>query len=115
MPTRALFTLMLKVSERLVTLNEATSLLDTVLLSKVPNLIFRVFKLALIFKQSSSVIAEQFAPVSRSAYVGHVTPPADTSTGTVGRMAPAPPPTHAARSQLLFPDSAIAFSRCMRS
>ena len=97
-PIKALFTEMQKVSDRFDTVKLATSLWEIVLLSNVPNLIFKVLRGASIFKTTSSVIAEQLAPVSNSAYVGHLFPPADTSTGTVGRTVKRRP-AHAARSQ----------------
>ena len=57
------------------------------------------------------MIAEQLAPVSYRAYVGHFTPPDQTNTGTMGLVALCP--AYAAWSQIsesVFPSG---FSLCI--
>ena len=89
--TRAFLTSSSNVSDKLVTLNEVigrcwvdSSL--TVLSFILTNSIGELISLQVV-----SVIAEQFAPLSRRAYVGNLTPPAWTKMGTIGRVAPFPP------------------------
>ena len=75
----------------------------------VPNLIFVVSTGASICRVSASVMALQVAPESRSAYVGTVACPADTKTGTMGRMATVP--AHALASQLAADSSSLCSKR----
>ena len=72
---------------------------------KVPNFTDAVSTGAWICKVILSVIALHVAPESRSAYVGTVACPADTNTGTMGRMATVP--AHALASQLAAVHSSL--------
>ena len=99
-PTRAFSMLILNDSFRSHTSKFATSLFWVTFRSKVPRFIFRFFTGALIFSIRGLLMALQFAPVSSKAYVGHFSSPADTKTGTVGRIAPWP--AYAAASQHLL-------------
>ena len=104
-PTRAFSIFKFIFSLRSVTVNEAIVRFLVDSSEKVPNFTDAVFTGAWICKVILSVIALHVAPESRSAYVGTVACPADTNTGTMGRMATVP--AHALASQLAAVHSSL--------
>ena len=93
---------------RSVTLKEAMGRSVVVSSANVASFTLVVSTGASIWSVKDSVMALHVAPESKSAYVGTVACPADTNTGTMGRMATVPP--HALASQLAWVHS----SRCSK-
>ena len=85
---KALLTWMLKSSFKLFGINEVTSRSATDSELKVPSLLLSLITGEEFLLASSELVALHDAPESNKAYVGAISSPADTSIGTMGRVAP---------------------------